>query len=103
MASRQFRMHGGKKGAALAIRVTPRASKNEITGILDDGTIKIRLTAPPVEGKANAELIRFLAEVLDIAPSKLEIVAGETGRDKLVSVLDLDAEMVHNRILRHLS
>ena len=103
MASRQFRMHGGKKGAALAIRVTPRASKNEIIGILDDGTIKIRLTAPPVEGKANAELIRFLAKVLDIAPNKLEIVAGETGRDKLVTVLDLDPEMVHSRVLRHLS
>jgi len=103
MASRKFHLHGGKKGAALAIRVTPRASKNEITEILSDGTIKIRLTAPPVEGKANSELIRFLADVLDIAPSKLEIVAGETGRDKLVSVLDLDPEMVHARILRHLA
>jgi len=103
MASRKFHLHGGKKGVALAIRVTPRASKNEITEILSDGTIKIRLTAPPVEGKANSELIRFLADVLDIAPSKLEIVAGETGRDKLVSVLDLDPEMVHARILRHLA
>lgn len=103
MTSRQYKFRGGGKGAALAIRVTPRASKNEITEILHDGTIKIRLTAPPVEGKANSELIRFLADVLDIAPSKLEIVAGETGRDKLVSVLDMDPEAVHAQILRHLA
>ncbi len=103
MAGRKFHLHSGKKGAAVAIRVTPRASRNEISEILSDGTIKIRLTAPPVEGKANAELINFLSEVLDIPRSSLEIVAGDTGRDKLVSVLDLDAETVHNRILQHLA
>jgi uncharacterized protein (TIGR00251 family) len=102
MADRKYHLHSGKKGAAVAIRVTPRASRNEITEIQSDGTIKIRLTAPPVEGKANEELLKFLAEVLDISPSKLEIVAGETGRDKLVSILDLDAEAVHERIIRHL-
>jgi uncharacterized protein (TIGR00251 family) len=103
MADRKYHLHSGKKGAAVAIRVTPRASRNEITEIQSDGTIKIRLTAPPVEGKANEELLKFLAEVLDISPSKLEIVAGETGRDKLVSILDLDAEAVHERIIRHLA
>lgn len=103
MPPRQFKLHNGKKGAALAIRVTPRASRNEITEILSDGTVKIRLTAPPVEGKANQELIAFLAEILDISPGRLDIVAGQTGRDKLVSILDLDAETVHSRIIRHLS
>jgi uncharacterized protein (TIGR00251 family) len=103
MPARQFRLHSGKKGAALAIRVTPRSSRNEITEILSDGTVKIRLTAPPVEGKANQELIAFLADILEIAPGKLDIVAGQTGRDKLVSILDLDAETVHKRILRHLA
>ena len=103
MSGRKYHLHSGKKGAAVAIRVTPRASHNEITEIQSDGTIKIRLTAPPVEGKANEELLKFLAEVLDISRSKLEIVAGETGRDKLVSILDLDAETVHERIIKHLA
>jgi hypothetical protein len=96
-------MHGGKKGAALAVRVTPRSSKNEISEVLSDGTVKVRLTAPPVEGKANAALVAFLAEVIGVPASSIEIVAGETGRDKLVSILDMDPSTVHQRILQHLS
>ena len=103
MSSRHYHLHDGRKGAALAIRVTPRASKNEIYEVQSDGTIKIRLTAPPVEGKANQALIEFLAGVLEIAPSKIDIVAGLTGRDKLVSILDLDADTVHQRILKHVA
>ena len=103
MASRQFHLHGGRQGAALAIRVTPRASRNEIAEILSDGTVKIRLTSPPVEGKANAALIEFLAEVLGVPRSRIEIVAGMTGRDKLVSILDLDAETVHKRIINRMA
>lgn len=102
MSPRAFHLHDGKKGAAIAVRLTPRASKNEIVEVLSDGTIKIHVTAPPVEGEANEALIKFLAEVLDVPKSRLEIVAGETGRDKLVSVLDMDAETAHKRIVRHL-
>jgi uncharacterized protein (TIGR00251 family) len=102
MESRKYKLHNGKKGSALAIRVTPRASRNEIVEILTDGTVKIRLTAPPVEGKANEELIRFLSKILDVAPSRLEIVAGATGRDKLVSILDLSADEVQKKILENL-
>ena len=103
MTSRDFHLHDGKGGAALAIRVTTRARRNEIVEVLSDGTVKIRLTAPPVEGKANKELIAFLAQVLEVPKSRLEIVAGETGRDKLVSVLDMDAETVHKRVLKNLA
>ena len=93
----------GKRGAALPVRVTPRASRNEIVEVLADSTVKVRLTAPPVEGKANEELIKFLSEVLGVAKSKMEIVAGEKGRDKLVSILDMDSDEVHKKILEHLS
>ena len=99
---RDFHFHNGKSGAALAIRVTPRASRNEIAEILSDGTVRVRLTAPPVEGKANEALIKFLAKVLGVAPSRLEIVAGETGRDKLVSIVDMDVETAQNKILDYL-
>lgn len=103
MSSRQFKLHSGKKGSAIAVRVTPRSSRNEISEILNDGTIKIRLTSPPVDGKANEALIEFLSDILDVPRSNIEIVAGATGRDKLVSVIDLDAETVHERILKHLT
>jgi len=103
MTQRDFRLHDGKKGAALALRVTPRASKNEIVEVLSDGTVKVHLTAPPVEGKANEALLKFLAEILEISISRLEIVAGAGGRDKLVSVTDMDAAVLHRKIVEHIS
>jgi uncharacterized protein (TIGR00251 family) len=99
---RKYRLHDGKKGAALAVRVTPRASHNEIVEIQSDGTVKIHLTAPAHEGKANEELIKFLAEIFGVPKSNIDIVAGASGRDKLVTVLDMDADEVHNRIVGHL-
>jgi len=103
MERRKFELHDGKRGAALAVRVTPRASRNEIFGVLNDGTVKIHLTAPPVEGQANEALLKFLSEVLGVPLSRLDIVAGKTGRDKLVSVLDMDAETVQKRIVKRMS
>jgi uncharacterized protein len=103
MSSRDFHLHDGQKGAAIALRVTPRASKNEIVEVLNDGTVKIHLTAPPVEGKANEALLKFLAEILDVPISRLDIVAGAGGRDKLVAVTDMDATMLHKKIVEHIS
>ena len=57
----KYKFSDGKKGSALPVRVTPRASKNEIVEVLSDQTVKIRLTAPPVEGKANVELIKNIS------------------------------------------
>ena len=102
MADRNFRLHDGKTGAALAVRVTPRASKNQVVGALSDGTIKIRIAAAPAEGQANDALVRFLSDVLGVAKSRIEIVAGNTGRDKLISVLDMDAETLHKKIVENI-
>jgi uncharacterized protein (TIGR00251 family) len=102
MASSKMNLHGGKMGSALAIRVTPRARKNEISEILSDGTIKIRLTAPPVEGKANEALVDFLSEILDTSSSNIEIIAGASSRNKLVSVLNMDSETTNEKILAQL-
>lgn len=102
MTDRKFKLHNGQRGSALAVRVTPRASRNEIVEILDDGTIKVRLSASPVDNEANNALIEFLSDILGVPKSKLDIVAGNTGRDKLISILDMDADTVHQRILAHL-
>lgn len=85
----------------MAVRVFPRANRNEIVDILSDGTIKIQLTASPVEGQANAALLKFLAKVLEVPLTKLEVVAGVHGRNKLVSVIDMDAATLHKKILNH--
>jgi uncharacterized protein (TIGR00251 family) len=102
MPKRNFRLHDGKRGSALAVRVTPRASDNKITEVLNDGTVKIHIAAPPIDDRANEELVRFLADILGVAKSRIEIVAGQNGRDKLVSVLDMDADAVHKRIVAYL-
>ncbi len=96
---RAFHLHNGRLGAAITVRVIPRASKNEIAEVQADGTIKIRLTAAPVEGQANKALIEYLAKILDVAKSKIEIVAGLSGRDKLITILDLDSDTVQEKIL----
>lgn len=65
--------------------VQPKASRDEITGLQDD-RLKIRITAPPVDGKANSHLIRFLAEELGLPRSRLSIHNGETGRRKTIRI-----------------
>ncbi len=102
MPKRDFRLHDGRGGSALAVRVTPRASRNEIVEVMSDGTVRVRITASPVDGEANEKLVAFLAEVLHVSKARLEIVAGLSGRDKLISVLDMDAATVHKRIVAHL-
>lgn len=75
-----------KSDTIITVRVIPRAKKSEISQVLADGTIKIRLTAPPVEGKANQALIRFLAEVFEISASRIEIISGGKGRKKIILI-----------------
>lgn len=100
--SRQYVLHDGKRGSALALRITPRASRNQIVGIMNDGTIKVHIAADPSDDETNAELMAFLAEVLGIPKTRMEIVAGVAGRDKLVSILDMDVETAHQRIVAHI-
>jgi hypothetical protein len=95
---RTFKLHDGQRGAALTVRVTPRARRTEVAGILEDGTLRIRLTAPPIEGRANAALVDYLAEVLGIRKSRIEIVAGEKGLDKIVSITGMAALEVQRRL-----
>jgi len=72
-------------GAVFRIRVVPRASRNEAVGIRDDA-LKLRITAPPVEGKANEACIALLAELLGVKRTRVTIVAGHASRAKTVEV-----------------
>jgi uncharacterized protein (TIGR00251 family) len=69
----------------LAVRIQPRASKNGVTQ-LEDGTVKIRLTAPPVDGAANEALVEFLSKTLSVSKSAVEIVSGHASREKRVKI-----------------
>jgi uncharacterized protein (TIGR00251 family) len=72
-------------GITLTVRIQPRASKNEVVR-QENGSLKIRLTAPPVDGAANEALVKFLADRFSVAKSQVEIVSGHTSRDKIVRV-----------------
>jgi len=102
MSDREYRLHNGQKGAAVGVRVTPRARRNEIVEILHDGTVRIRIAASPGE-TLNQELKSYLSEILGVDLSTIEVVAGLSGRDKLISVLGLDSEMLHRKILENLT
>ncbi len=91
------RLHGGQTGAAIVVRVVPGADQNKISEILDDGTVVVQLMAADV---VNQALVRFLAEVLKVPSAAVEIVAGESGKDKLVTILNLDSDTTHNRIIK---
>jgi uncharacterized protein (TIGR00251 family) len=82
-----------------AIHVVPRASRNEIAGV-EGEALRVRLTAPPVEGAANAALIAFLAEVLGVPRRDVRLVSGQTSRHKVVAVVGLRAEVVQERLAR---
>ena len=73
-------------GVVINVRVVPRASRNEISGLQGEA-LKVRLQAPPVEGKANQALARYLAEALRVRPNQVRILAGETGRTKRVLIV----------------
>ena len=68
-----------------AVRVQPRAPKSGVAGEVD-GVLKIRLAAPPVEGQANEELIRLLAELFDAPRRRIAILSGQTSKNKVVGV-----------------
>ena len=77
----------------LALKVTPGARKNEILGWEDDypqvgRVLKVKIAAPPVEGKANKEIVLFLAKALGVTKSSIEVVHGTSGRIKLVEIPD---------------
>ena len=75
----------------LKIYLQPKSSKNEIVGPYRDG-LKVKVTAPPIEGKANEALIRFLAREFDVSPSGIEILKGHRSREKTLRILGMSEQ-----------
>lgn len=84
-------------GIVLRVRVQPRASRTDVAG-LHGNALKLRLTAPPVDGAANEALIRFLAERLGIARARVRVVSGASGRLKLVEVTGIGPDDAWKRL-----
>ena len=84
-------------GVSIHVRVTPRSSRNTVVGF-EGGALKIKLTAPPVEGAANAALVAFVADWLGMRKNAVSIVRGEKSRTKIVRIEGLTAEQVKARL-----
>jgi len=84
-------------GATFAVKVHPRAKKNAITGEVGEA-LKLSLTAPPADGKANEACIEFFAKLLKVPRSSVTIAAGHTSRNKVIRVAGLSAEEVRKRL-----
>ena len=87
----------GDRGATFAVRVQPRAKRNALVGEMGDA-LKIALTAPPVEGKANEACIDFLANLLKVPRSSVTIASGESSRNKVVRIAGMAASEVEQRL-----
>ena len=88
-----FTVRDTANGAQFALRVQPRASRNALGGTLGDA-VKLALTAPPVDGKANHAVVEYLSDLFRVPKSSIVIVSGETGRNKLIAVRGMRAEQV---------
>ena len=88
-----LRVTEGEEGCTFQVRVLPRGRRDEVVGLHGDA-LKVRLTAPPVGGKANRALRKFLAERLSVSPSAVEILTGHTSRQKRVRVRGVSAKAV---------
>ena len=99
-----FKFSDARQGAAITVKVRPRSRKTEVAGLMADGTIKIRVAAPPIGGAANMALVDFLAQTLGLPKSHIDIIAGETTERKLISLVGISPEAVDavfQRLLAH--
>ena len=88
---------GGPGFTDIRVRVQPRSSRCEVVGE-HGGALKVRVAAPPVDGAANEELVRFLARCLGVPRSALELVRGTTGRNKVLRVRGLSPQECAERL-----
>jgi len=92
-----FAIHKSGQGVSFAVKIHPRAKKNAINGELGEG-LKVSLTAPPIDGRANDACIEFFAKLLNVPRSSVTIASGHSSRNKVIRVLGLSAEELRKRI-----
>ena len=91
-------MTASKSEVKIAVHVRPNAARNEVVGTVD-GVWQVRVSALPVRGKANEELIAFLSKILGVSKGSIGIISGHTARNKIVAIDGLSREDVVKRLL----
>ena len=80
-----------KSQSRISIRVYPGAARNEVVGF-SNGVLRVKVSAPPVKGKANRELVAFLSQLLGVSQDSISIIKGHTSRNKIITIYDLSQE-----------
>jgi uncharacterized protein (TIGR00251 family) len=96
----EHRLHHGSGGAAISVRVNQTKGQNRVVQILDNGTLEIDLTAPLKDGQTNQDLLKFLSQVLQVPAAQFEVIAGSEAKDKLITILDIEASDLQDRITK---
>jgi len=86
-----------KNGVSFCVHVLPRSAKCALAGA-QEGALRIKLTAPPVDGKANDECLEFLAGILGVKKGQMDIISGHTSRRKIVQIMNVPREPLENRL-----
>jgi uncharacterized protein (TIGR00251 family) len=94
-------IHESAKGITFAVKAHPRARRNAVTGTVGDA-LKLAITAPPVEGKANQAVIEFFADLFAIPRSSVTIASGETSRNKVVRIAGVSKSAAEQRLAENL-
>jgi uncharacterized protein len=95
--SRSMYLADHKEGVTVRVRVIPRSSMNVITGVTGD-CLGVKLTSPPVGGRANRDLVKLIGKKLKIAPSSITILRGHSSREKTLLISGMNRELVHERL-----
>lgn len=100
MTDRKYKFTDARTGAALGVRVVTKSPVTEVAGKTEEGAVKIRLQAYPAgDAAANDELVQFLSEKLGVDVARIEIVAGENSRDKILSIEGISSADLESRLL----
>lgn len=88
---------GAEDSLRITVKVTPRASRNQVLGF-EDGVLRVKVTAPPVEGEANQAVVQLLADFLGVSRRDVEVVKGDTARQKIIEVRGLDRAALESKL-----
>jgi len=80
------------------VHTVPGSKQNQVTGYMADGSLKVKIKAKPIEGKANKELIKYLSDLLGIKEDEIEISSGQSSRNKIVRILNVDAALLRKKL-----
>jgi len=91
-------VRASKNGVLLNLKVSPRARSTSLEGMHGDDALRLRVAAPPTDGRANAEIEKFLAEIFGVSASSIEVVRGASGRDKTVLLRGVESAEIQRRL-----